>query len=199
LGSAVAANTLVEKRLLIAHRITREDADYCTFALSAPAIRRVRQATKTGTGILSSISQPFHLDFARNRVLASYDAALLTPCFDMPHDSGTDDLRKFLMQRGVRNVIWKRAGFSVTKAELFVNFLSHPVPLYRSLAGQALRFRGALTRLTANSEVRHLYTPKKGRINYQGRKCSTCAQHSRCPAGRVRPSPACLLILRYSR
>jgi hypothetical protein len=149
-------DTLLEKRTLIAHPISTEDIRYSAYALGPPAKQSVRQAqdvTEPGAGILSHISQSFHLDFVRNPILAAYNTALLAPWFDMPLDAGTDTIRRFLLDRGIKYIIWEQAGFGTTDIGQLGHFLSHPHPFYKRYAHQALSFHGTLMRLTDNSAV----------------------------------------------
>jgi hypothetical protein len=149
-------STLLEKRTLIAHLVTKNDINYCTDALSPRAKENVRLAqdvTEPGTGILTSISQSFNLDFARNHVLVESDSALLVPWFDLSLNADADTFRSYLLNRGVRYVIWEHTGFGINSYPEVARFLTHPILIFRRLASRSLSFRRQLRELSSNSAV----------------------------------------------
>jgi hypothetical protein len=149
-------NNLLEKRTSVSYPVGKELGEYSRYALSSLArdnVMHAQRVTEPGAGILVAISQPFQMDFARNRVMVATEPALLVPWLDLPLDAGVDVFRHYLLDRGVRYVVRERTGTGIVPLHRFKRFLVHPHPLYRRLGRQALRFHSALDRLAAESVV----------------------------------------------
>jgi hypothetical protein len=132
-----------EKGTLIAFPVSERYLEYCRYAFDESAkisVRRIQNATEPGTGVLPWISQPFHLDFSRNRVLAATEPALLAPWVELPLTGDANELRKYLVGRGVRYIIWEKSGFGVKAKQEYQMMLNSSDLLHRRLAKKALKF-----------------------------------------------------------
>lgn len=96
------------------------DANYIAYnrqAFSADtrdAVRALQEKTASGTALVSVMSLPFHLDYARNRVLvASQPSRLSHPWLAFPSDADPQGLRTFLRALGVRYVLWEVHGYGM--------------------------------------------------------------------------------------
>jgi hypothetical protein len=147
---------LMEARTLVSFPVRAAYVNYCEYALSPEAKKKVIQAqlsTEPGAGILTWVSQPYHLDFSRNRVVAASEPALLVPWLELPLEEDVDILRTFLLERGIRYVIWETTGNGVRNPREFKANLSSPYPIYRRVARKNLSFLKQLGALALQSSL----------------------------------------------
>ena len=107
-------------------------------------VRIIQNKTEEGQTILAWTSIPFHLDFARNKILTVSEAGLCNPWLDLPLNSKLEDIRKFLNKRGIRYVILEYKGFAIKDEDGFRSYLRAPFLIYRKIASYNLYFRKML-------------------------------------------------------
>lgn len=70
-------------------------------------VRRAQEKTQRDTTILAWIGTPFHLDFARNKILSLSVWGVVSPWFDFPVDADIQRVHEYLTTRKIRYLIWE--------------------------------------------------------------------------------------------
>ena len=103
--------------------------DYTAYALSPQARDRVRgfqNQVPPAEPVLAWISTPFHLDYARNRIIDAEPAGMTTPWAHIPPD--------------VRYVLWQYRGYAVRPHELDEEAVNGTNPLEQITAIKSYKF-----------------------------------------------------------
>jgi len=127
---------------------------YNKAALSDEARRwalSLQSKTDKGETILTWMSVPFHLDFARNRILTVMEPGLLNPWLDIPFDESPEMLVKYLRQLSVRYVMWEYKGPGMKSARR----LLAQYPASSRIVKNHIYFRKALNFLAKRSKILH--------------------------------------------
>lgn len=141
---------------LVSYRVGTVNLRYHTYAFSGVARHAARDAqahTRPGAAILTWIATPFHLDFARNRVLTIPDPDFSRTWAGIPFDAGAEGLRTYLLERGVRYVMWDYAGPGMRSDAELKRDLEIPGYAYRGRF--TLQFKGLLRELARAERVVH--------------------------------------------
>lgn len=127
---------------------------YNKAALSDEARRwalSLQSKTEKGETILTWMSVPFHLDFARNRILTVMEPGLVNPWLDIPFDKSPETLVKYLRQLNVRYVMWEYKGPGMKSAQRLLT----QYPASSRVVKNHIYFRKALNFLAKRSKILH--------------------------------------------
>lgn len=116
--------------------------DYNAYALSDQARDRVRgfqEQVPAAEPLLAWISTPFHLDYARNRIIDAEPAGMTTPWAHVPPD--------------VRYVLWQYRGVAVRPLELDEEAVNGTNPLEQRTAIRSYKFQLRLQELISAAQA----------------------------------------------
>lgn len=153
---------LYRSALMIPQRSLPALRAYTALSLSDEVRRRYRTAQGTipaGAALIAFVAAPYHLLYARNRVLFAYDFGLAWPWLAMPTDDART-VRQFLRASGLRYVIWQQGGIK-GKLSLLAQ-TRDPNGFIRELAVRALAARSSFTALAESSRL--LYKDGNGLV-----------------------------------
>ena len=139
---------------LVSFSIHQGDVRYSKAALSdqsRESALSLQSKTEKGETILVWMSVPFHLDFARNRILTVMEPGLDNPWLNIPASENPESLVKYLRQLGVRYVMWEHAGYGMkTIREVLAQPSSHSSDFRNNIY-----LRKTLTALANRSKILH--------------------------------------------
>ena len=98
-------------------------------------VRTVQATTERGATILAWIGAPFHLDFARNKILSLSEWGVTTPWLDFPFDGDERSVHEYLRTRQIRYLIWEYDYWARLDESLFEQY-AHFADKFRRSFGQ---------------------------------------------------------------
>lgn len=146
----------LEWRTPVSFPLNRMDAQYNQFALSPETgeeDRRGQYRIPRGETVLAWVARPFVLDFKRNRIWTPSEPALLTPWATLPLRRSTEEMRAYLVERGVRYIMWETVGWGMRNPAELRSWLTRPDPLYRRLGREELAWLGHMRNMAMTSPL----------------------------------------------
>lgn len=137
---------------------------YCETALADGAeqhLQDIQQGAASGEKIVAYVTQPFHLDFARNQILVLTEGGILWAGW--PVRKGAGAIRQHLLDADVRYVLWEYRGFGVKPDSDYERYMRTNLPAARirtfshgaRKAELILMLREALGQLLLDCQVVH--------------------------------------------
>ncbi len=119
----------------------------------AGRVRALQNETEEGEAILATVATPFQFDFARNPVHVLNEGSFFSPWCDLPLRGGPEVARRYLLDRGIRYVMFQTRGFGIRSDGDYAAFARSPFQMYRRQGEANLEYRKILRDLSAASRV----------------------------------------------
>ncbi len=116
--------------------------------------RHIQNLTEKDTTILTWISAPFHVDYTRNKIFSiGMPLGLKAPWVNLPIGTDAKTLKKFLIKKQIRYVMWEYNKSGMTSRNEFYTWTFSPYVMSRTIGQVGIFLHKTLEKIAVDSNV----------------------------------------------
>lgn len=143
---------------LLAYPITGTFATYSRAMVAdeqTAYARHLQSNMAPGATAFVWVVAPFHLDFARNRLLTASETGIVNPVLRFPAGASLPEFAQYLRAIGIRYVLLETKAYGVKKPEKLAVLLRSGYAVDRKIGDYGIYLRQSLVLLAQQSDVRY--------------------------------------------